>query len=89
MRSVVSAAHDPVAGETAAAEPVAIDPVILARVREAQSAIRRSLGVAERVLGSEGLPLSIVAGSAVLADFDLGDGVRRRAVSACPRRMSA
>jgi hypothetical protein len=82
MRSVVSAAHDPVAGETAAAEPVAIDPVILARVREAQSAIRRSLGVAERVLGSEGLPLSIVVGSAVLADFDLGDGVRRRAVSA-------
>ena len=54
MRSVVSASHDPVVGETAAAEPVAIDPVILARVREAQSAIRRSLGVAERVLGSEG-----------------------------------
>jgi hypothetical protein len=60
----------------------AVDPVILARVREAQSAIRRSLSVAEELLRDEGLPLSIVAGSAVLADFDLGDGVRRRAVSA-------
>jgi hypothetical protein len=60
----------------------AVDPVILARVREAQAAIRRSLSVAEELLRDEGLPLSIVAGSAVLADFDLGDGVRRRAVSA-------
>jgi hypothetical protein len=60
----------------------AADPIILARVREAQAAIRRSLSVAEELLRDEGLPLSIVAGSAVLADFDLGDGIRRRAVSA-------
>lgn len=64
-----------------ASEPAA-DPIILARVREAQSAIRRSLAEAERVLGSQSLPLHIVTGSAVLADFDLGDGIRRRAVSA-------
>ena len=51
----------------------AVDPVILARVREAQAAIRRSLSVAEELLRDEGLPLSIVAGSAVLADFDLGE----------------
>jgi hypothetical protein len=64
-----------------ASEPAA-DPIILARIREAQTAIRRSLDVAEGVLGSQSLPLYIVTGSAVLADFDLGDGIRRRAVSA-------
>lgn len=58
------------------------DPVILARVREAQAAIRRALTRAESVVSEVGLPLFIVTGSAVLADFDLGDGVRRRAVSA-------
>jgi len=60
----------------------AADPLILARVREAQAAIRRSLDAAESVLAQAELPLLIVTGSAVLADFDLGDGVRRRAVSA-------
>jgi len=60
----------------------AADPLILARVREAQAAIRRSLHSAEEILGKSELPLLIVTGSAVLADFDLGDGVRRRAVSA-------
>ena len=63
-------------------DPPAADPIILARIREAQDAIRRSLDRAERVLGESGLSLSIVTGSAVLADFDLGDGIRRRAVSA-------
>lgn len=63
-------------------EPHPIDPVILARVREAQAAIRRTLDRAESILGEAGLPLFIVTGSAVLADFDLGDGIRRRAVSA-------
>jgi len=58
------------------------DPIILARVREAQAAIRRALDRAESIMGEAGLPLYIVTGSAVLADFDLGDGVRRRAVSA-------
>ncbi|MFM2164436.1 MAG: hypothetical protein RL325_873 [Planctomycetota bacterium] len=60
----------------------AADPLILARVREAQAAIRRSLDAAEKVLAEAELPLLIVTGSAVLADFDLGDGIRRRAVSA-------
>lgn len=60
----------------------AADPLILARVREAQAAIRRSLDAAEKVLADADLPLLIVTGSAVLADFDLGDGIRRRAVSA-------
>ena len=32
----------------------AVDPVILARVREAQAAIRRSLSVAEELLRDEG-----------------------------------
>jgi hypothetical protein len=58
------------------------DPVILARIREAQGAIRRSLDAATAILATESIPLSIVTGSAILADFDLGDGVRRRAVSA-------
>ena len=58
------------------------DPLILARVREAQSAIRRSLDAAESILRDESIPLQLVTGSAVLADFDLGDGIRRRAVSA-------
>jgi len=58
------------------------DPLILARVREAQSAIRRSLDAAESILRDEAIALQLVTGSAVLADFDLGDGVRRRAVSA-------
>lgn len=65
-----------------AKNPPAADPIILARIREAQDAIRRSLDRAEGVLRAVDLPLSIVTGSAVLADFDLGDGIRRRAVSA-------
>jgi len=60
----------------------AVDPIIRARIREAQEAIRRSLDRAAAILKSVELELAIVTGSAVLADFDLGDGIRRRAVSA-------
>ena len=74
---------EPEAGPAAAsALERSADPVIVARVREAQAAIRRSLDAAEAILHAVELPLFIVTGSAVLADFDLGDGVRRRAVSA-------
>ncbi|MFM1804744.1 MAG: hypothetical protein RL136_1623 [Planctomycetota bacterium] len=68
------------AGDTVA--EVALDPLVLARIREAQDAIHRSLAVARAVLTDCSLPLHLVTGSAVLADFDLGDGIRRRAVSA-------
>lgn len=60
----------------------AVDPIIRARIREAQDAIRRSLDRAAAILKGVDLELAIVTGSAVLADFDLGDGIRRRAVSA-------
>jgi len=63
-------------------ESGAADPIIRARIREAQSAIRRSLHRADAILKAVELELAIVTGSAVLADFDLGDGIRRRAVSA-------
>ena len=63
-------------------ESGAADPIIRARIREAQSAIRRSLDRADSILKAVDLELAIVTGSAVLADFDLGDGIRRRAVSA-------
>ena len=59
-----------------------VDPIIRARIREAQEAIRRSLDRAAAIVKSVELELAIVTGSAVLADFDLGDGIRRRAVSA-------
>ena len=63
-------------------ESGAADPIIRARIREAQSAIRRSLDRADAILKAVDVELAIVTGSAVLADFDLGDGIRRRAVSA-------
>ena len=63
-------------------ESGAADPIIRARIREAQSAIRRSLDRADSILKAVDLELAIVTGSAVLTDFDLGDGIRRRAVSA-------
>ena len=66
----------------ASADSGAVDPIIRARIREAQDAIRRSLDRATAILKSVELELAIVTGSAVLADFDLGDGIRRRAVSA-------
>ena len=65
-----------------AGESGAADPIIRARIREAQTAIRRSLDRAAAILKGVDLELAIVTGSAVLADFDLGDGIRRRAVSA-------
>ncbi len=66
----------------ASADSGAVDPIIRARIREAQDAIRRSLDRATAILNDVDLDLAIVTGSAVLADFDLGDGIRRRAVSA-------
>lgn len=66
----------------AATAASAVDPIIRARIREAQEAIRRSLDRAAAIVKSVELELAIVTGSAVLADFDLGDGIRRRAVSA-------
>lgn len=66
----------------AGADSGAVDPIIRARIREAQDAIRRSLDRAMAILNDVDLDLAIVTGSAVLADFDLGDGIRRRAVSA-------
>jgi len=66
----------------AGADSGAVDPIIRARIREAQDAIRRSLDRATAILNDVDLDLAIVTGSAVLADFDLGDGIRRRAVSA-------
>lgn len=63
-------------------ETGSVDPIIRARIREAQAAIRGSLDRASAILRAVDLELAIVTGSAVLADFDLGDGIRRRAVSA-------
>ncbi len=80
MRGAVSGTQG--TGLDGGTDTAAVDPIIRARIREAQSAIRRSLDRAEAILRGAGLELSIVTGSAVLADFDLGDGIRRRAVSA-------
>jgi hypothetical protein len=59
-----------------------LDPIVHARGIETQRLIRAALDEASRVLAGIGLPLHLVSGSAILADLDLGDGMRRRAVSA-------
>ncbi|MFM7053081.1 MAG: hypothetical protein ACKOYN_13270 [Planctomycetota bacterium] len=58
------------------------DPIVMARNREARAAIGRALGVARDALAAAELPLRVMTGSAILADIELADGVRRRAVRA-------
>lgn len=65
-----------------AADDTPLDPIVHARGIETQRLIRAALDEASRILATVGLPLSLVSGSAILADLDLGDGVRRRAISA-------
>lgn len=59
-----------------------LDPVVHARGLETQRLIRAALDEAARILSAESLPMHLVSGSAILADLDLGDGMRRRAISA-------
>lgn len=74
---------DPTPPDDALPEGLAALPETLAaEIRESQTIIRGALGVAHAALGGRGIRLELLAGSAILADIDLGDGMRRRAVSA-------
>lgn len=60
----------------------ALPEALAAEIRESQSIIRAALADAASALAVRGIALELLAGSAILADIDLGDGMRRRAVSA-------